>query len=227
VFEGSGELIDEAGGVFAIAPGALVLRFPGRRQELRFRRSPRYAKAYVCMDAAVAPAFTALGVISPLRPVLQAAPDDRILERWLELWRVYERTTKERFFATLIETQRLLADLLARAPEPRKESNDAPWLARACALLSERLEQRFKAEDVAKELGIHYDSFRRVFTQTLSVTPAQYRIQRRIDRACALLPAHTVAETATLLGYPSQGAFSAQFTQLVGRSPKDFQKSTG
>ena len=70
-----------------------------------------------------------------------------------------------------------------------------------------------------------YERFRKVFRARMGVSPAAYRIRRRIDRARELLVGGvSVSRVADELGYANPFIFSAQFKRLVGASPRAFQR---
>jgi AraC-like DNA-binding protein len=79
---------------------------------------------------------------------------------------------------------------------------------------------------LAAVAGISKYHFQRLFRATYGVTPAAYVSQRRVERAQDLLRATnlTVTEVCHLVGFSSLGSFSSRFRELVGESPRDFQR---
>ncbi|MEZ5409885.1 MAG: AraC family transcriptional regulator [Acidimicrobiales bacterium] len=71
--------------------------------------------------------------------------------------------------------------------------------------------------------------FHRLFTATYGRTPATYLQERRIERAQDLLRATnlTVTEVCWAVGFSSLGSFSSRFHQIVGESPREFQRRYG
>ena len=65
--------------------------------------------------------------------------------------------------------------------------------------------------------------FTRRFVAQFGMSPAQYLIQARIDRAHQLLTetGMTVTQTAAALGYTDVPYFSRQYKQRTGRLPSD------
>ncbi|MDF2693773.1 MAG: Transcriptional regulator, AraC family [Labilithrix sp.] len=80
--------------------------------------------------------------------------------------------------------------------------------------------------DVARAAGISRFHFIRVFEATFGVTPHQYRIAARVDRAKQLLAAgnHSVTEVCLEVGFSSLGSFSALFHRRVGESPSTYAR---
>ncbi|MET0908340.1 MAG: AraC family transcriptional regulator [Ilumatobacteraceae bacterium] len=71
--------------------------------------------------------------------------------------------------------------------------------------------------------------FHRLFTATYGRTPAGYLSERRIERAQDLLRATnlTVTEVCFAVGFSSLGSFSSRFREIVGETPRDFQRRYG
>jgi AraC-like DNA-binding protein len=80
---------------------------------------------------------------------------------------------------------------------------------------------------LAAAAGVSKYHFLRCFAATYGETPMQYVSQRRIERATDLLRATnlTVTEVCELVGYSSLGSFSQRFTELVGMSPSEYQRT--
>ena len=79
---------------------------------------------------------------------------------------------------------------------------------------------------VAAVAGISKFHFQRLFTATYGLSPAAHQSQRRVERAQNLLRATnlTVTEVCHAVGFSSLGSFSSRFTDLVGETPRDFQR---
>jgi transcriptional regulator GlxA family with amidase domain len=80
---------------------------------------------------------------------------------------------------------------------------------------------------LAAAAGVSKYHFLRCFAATYGETPMQYVSRRRIERATDLLRATnlTVTEVSLLVGYSSLGSFSQRFTELVGMSPSEYQRT--
>ncbi|MFF0345910.1 helix-turn-helix domain-containing protein [Kribbella sp. NPDC004875] len=75
--------------------------------------------------------------------------------------------------------------------------------------------------EMARRASLSRAQFTRRFVAQLGMSPAQYLIQARIDRAHQLLTESgmTVTETAAALGYTDAPYFSRQYKQRTGRNP--------
>ncbi len=99
-------------------------------------------------------------------------------------------------------------------------------LCRARDLLVEVPEDPRSVEDIAREVGISPFHFIRQFESVFGLTPHQFRIQSRLDRARQLLAAgqRSVTDVCMEVGFSSLGSFSDSFSRRVGTSPSAYQR---
>lgn len=127
--------------------------------------------------------------------------------------------------------------LAARTPAEARvalEQTLADRLRRSHATASMRLARRavarltthdMKIESLAKELGVSARHLRRVFTETVGVTPKAFARIVRLQRALApATRSSSWTERALEAGYYDQAHFIAEFRDLVGTTPGRFSK---
>jgi len=97
--------------------------------------------------------------------------------------------------------------------------------ARAAAVAIREAPAGVDVADLAQRAGYSVDHFTRVFTAVHGIGPRAYAIDRRIERARALLDqtALSVTQIAEALGYQSPAFFCRQFKQRVGTTPGRFR----
>jgi AraC family transcriptional regulator len=161
-----------------------------------------------------------------------AGDDIRIAELSRVLWRELAR---ERIGARLyVETAvgQLVVQLirehceidLARAPaisiSPHK-------LRLANAFIQENLSEDLSVEGIARAVGMSAFHFAHAFRAATGVPPHRYVMQRRMERARALLRGSelTLTEIAQRVGYSSASHFSVGFRKLMHVAPSDYRKS--
>ncbi|MBD0267138.1 MAG: helix-turn-helix transcriptional regulator [Cyanobacteria bacterium Co-bin8] len=81
--------------------------------------------------------------------------------------------------------------------------------------------------DLAKLLGLSQFHFSRLFKQSMGISPYQYVLQQRVERAKQLLKTTNlpVMEIALLCGFSSHSHLGKWFRQSTGTTPKAFRRS--
>lgn len=91
--------------------------------------------------------------------------------------------------------------------------------------LCRQLDQALSIAAVAKAVGLSPSRFAHLFRAQTGATPARYREQQRLRRACQLLLAtdHTIADIAATVGFPDPLHFSVRFKRFAGASPRQWR----
>ena len=102
-------------------------------------------------------------------------------------------------------------------------------LRRALEFISDKLEQQqgIALEVVAQEVGMSRYHFSRVFKESMGLSPINYIVRQRIERAKKLL-AETdlpIADIALQAGFSGQSHFTTFFSKLVGLTPRSFRRA--
>lgn len=99
-------------------------------------------------------------------------------------------------------------------------------LQRALEYINAHLEQDIQLADLAELLGMSRYYFVRLFKQSMGVTPYQYVLQQRIERAKVLLRhrERAISNIALECGFANQSHFTKHFRQFTGRTPKAYQQ---
>lgn len=99
-------------------------------------------------------------------------------------------------------------------------------LCRARELLAQLDGPQPTIEALAREVHISPYHFIRQFEALFGVTPHQYRIQVRLDRARQLLATQRRSVTAVCMevGFSSLGSFSTLFSRRFGETPSAYRR---
>lgn len=98
-------------------------------------------------------------------------------------------------------------------------------LRRARDLMDREFERPLDVASIARKAFMSQAHFSRRFRKAYGESPHAYLMTRRIERAMALLRRGdlSVTEVCMAVGSTSLGSFSANFTRLVGLSPRDYR----
>jgi AraC-like DNA-binding protein len=99
-------------------------------------------------------------------------------------------------------------------------------LCRARDMLGHNPEDMVSIRDVATEIELSPFYFIRQFEALFGLTPHQFRIRARLDRAKRLLADGDLSVTAVCMeiGFSSLGSFSDMFSRRVGASPSAYRR---
>lgn len=91
--------------------------------------------------------------------------------------------------------------------------------------IREELESSLTIQQIAKELGVSYSNFRKLFKEYTGLSPATYQQDLKLQRAKELLSTTnlSVKEIAYRLNFDSPDYFSAKFKIKTGRKPSDMR----
>ena len=81
-------------------------------------------------------------------------------------------------------------------------------------------------KDIASTLNMSYSWFRKMFRQYTGLSPAQYQLQVKLQKAKALLISSScsIKEVAYLLDFESPNYFARFFKQKIGTTPQTFRR---
>lgn len=114
-------------------------------------------------------------------------------------------------------------------PDERPLGPDAELVNRAKNIIHDRYYERLTLANLAKELVISPYHLHRVFKRLTGVTPAEYILQKRLDKAMAALKAdrsRTITEIAFGVGFNSISHFSTVFQRMTGQTPSQYREQT-
>jgi AraC family transcriptional regulator len=116
--------------------------------------------------------------------------------------------------------------VLHKAAQARK-GGLAPWqMRRASELLHENIHGRIRLSELARECGLSVSHFARSYKISFGMSPHQWLIQHRIERAKELMSetGSSLMEIAIQSGFSDQAALTRTFRQIVGVAPGSWRR---
>jgi AraC-like DNA-binding protein len=146
--------------------------------------------------------------------------------------RVIRRKIRQEFFERQILTEifRGIHDKRKTSPTERKEplpSSSESIASRAVKIIESSLFEDLSLEWITRRMAVSVPTLLRHFRTEFKMSPRRYIQSRRLDEAMALIKsgAHSITETALLVGYENPGAFSEAFRVRFGKSPTHFRNT--
>ncbi len=113
-------------------------------------------------------------------------------------------------------------------PEGLHLSPEVPErLRRAVGYIEQNLPNPLYLDDIARQACLSKFHFCRMFKKHIGITPIQFMLNRRIDRAKLLLrrPEFTISSVAIRTGFCDLSEFNKQFKKATGITPSVYRKS--
>lgn len=100
-------------------------------------------------------------------------------------------------------------------------------LRQAIAYIDAHLSEDLSLNDIANELGMSQYYFCHLFKRSTGISPHQFLIRQRVERAKHLLkqPERTILSVALECGFAHQSHFARYFRQHTGVNPNQFRNS--
>jgi AraC-like DNA-binding protein len=224
ITRGSGVFDSQASGVRHVNAGDLLILFPGVWHRYSPEAQTGWDEYWVAFQGKYVDELMLKHALSPEDPILHPGMNELLLEYYL---RIIDEAHKEAVGYQQVITAHILQILSLAAATTRRKEFEGTDILRVieqakCALL-ERIDQAVNIEEMASSLHVSYSWFRRMFRQYTGLSPAQYHLQLRINRACELLRSTTIpiAEIGHTVGIDSSYYFSRIFKETAAISAQN------
>ncbi|MCR5055040.1 MAG: AraC family transcriptional regulator [Lachnospiraceae bacterium] len=134
----------------------------------------------------------------------------------------YKESIKGHLMALVIEALRLDEER-----EGAKSKRPLPkYIREAIDYIDNNFEQDLKISDVAVNCSISESHFRRMFEETMNMSPVEYLNYVRIKRACALMEKEDVSmeEIGFKVGFTTPSTFNRNFKRFTGTTPYKWKR---
>lgn len=223
---GKGYYQDARGTRRDLVPGDVVVVFPDVPQAYGPSGPGGWTQVYFVFAGPQFELWRQSGLLRPDHPVLRVGAAPYWRERLAHVLEGDPQGRRGGGIRALGRLVEVVAELIAADAEARSPGRDR-WLERSLMLLGHRTAQGWLApQDVAREVGLTYESFRKRFVQLSGESPGQYQRRRRLDwaRAAIYQGDRTIKQIADELGFCDVFHFSKAFKQVVGTTPSDYRR---
>jgi AraC-like DNA-binding protein len=226
ITHGEGEFESKASGHKRVPAGSVIHLFPGVWHRYRPVPSIGWDEYWVSYNGQYADRLVQYGFLSPQNPLLKTGVDDLLLHAYLSL---LDRLRLEpvgfpQFLAA--SAMEILAAIQGAVRAQGTGSRMHELVCRAKSLLEPQMNAIPAIDKLAASLGLSTTHFYRVFRDHTGLSPYQYHLQLRVERARQMLRGTTmnVKEIAALLAFESPFHFSNVFKQKTGMSPSQWRQ---
>jgi AraC-like DNA-binding protein len=229
VTDGEGIFESESFGSALVKPGTVILLFPGERHRYKPSRQTGWNEYWIGFKGAIMDDLVKRNIFSPGQPCIELGFNEQAFSLFNS---IIEKTRQQHIhYQPQISgaTMHLLGCIHSLKKEPLVPLEEKQLLVdKAKLLFRSRLMSAFSPEQAAKELAIGYSYFRKLFKSYTGVSPGQFYIQLKIEKAKEMLNDRNIPikEIAYGLHFESYFYFSKLFKDKTGSSPTAFRALT-
>jgi AraC-like DNA-binding protein len=210
----------EAGSAFVLHPGVWH----------RYRPDPGtgWSEHWVGCDGPVMRSLVRHGFFSARKPVQRVRDEDLLLAAFSSVIDAIHAGRPALQQVAAGATLYILSLLYsARQPGQAGPQTVSRGVHEAMRQMADPTHDRVPLPRLARNLGVSYTWFRRMFAHHTGLSPHQYRLQLKMGRARALLSetSLTVKEVAFRSGFESEQYFSRLFKRKTGAAPGEWRRS--
>ncbi len=225
LLSGKGKYIDTNENSYLITPGSLVQRLPNEIHSTEVDSKEEWLEFFINIGTK---SYDYLNNLIPIKKhpyVSHCVITPKIMFELLTLFNNLKNAKRHELPEIFLDAQRMILLLHKSSIIVSESSTEKQLIEKACSLLESDLSLDIRMEDIADKLNIGYESFRKLFKQSIGISPMQYRTKQKIYKSqLSLLNGISIKETATLVGYGDCYSFSKQFAKTTGASPSAYRK---
>lgn len=210
-----------------IKEGTVFFLFPGLWHRYKPKPTRGWEEYWVGFKGNYPDQLMRKNFFSPKQPFFNAAHNTELLQLFHQLIQTVQLGNEGyNQIAAGITLQILAVIFSINHTYLLNETAGERTVRKAKFLLQESLEQAVHMEDIANQLAIGYSSFRRLFKEATGLSPNQYLLELRLNKAKELLATTSLSiqQIADHTGFASIHYFSKLFSQKNGQSPKTFRE---
>jgi AraC-like DNA-binding protein len=224
---GAGYYCDLRGPRHDLSPGDLVVVFPDVPHAYGARDGATWDQIYLVFDGPQFDLWRNAGLLSSDRPVMRLEPVAYWQRRLEDVVLADSSDGPGNAVSALGRLVHLLADMIEVDARSTGRPAQDVWLSRSQQLLGERTATGWLTpQQVARQVGLSYENFRKRFAAQTGQSPGQFRKRCRIDQACAAIfqGRQSFKDIAAELEFCDVFHFSKAFRQVKGMSPSEFRR---
>ena len=223
--DGRGKYADTNGIRKNIGAGDMILLFPDIAHIYNPLLGTTWVTSYLCFQGPVFDLWRKQGLLNPRKPIYHAEPVAAWSRRIESVVDPSRQAGSAPSLLSICRLEQLLAEIVTGVGRSTVYQDDLRWLDRVSGLIEANLTGPVDWENLAHQVGLSAESFRKRFTRLAGQPPARYRMGRLMDRACELMQTLSLKdrEIADALGFCDEFYFSRRFKLVTGQSPRQFR----
>jgi len=227
ITEGSG-IFETSEGQFQVVPGSMLILRPGMWHRYKPDQNTGWNEHYIGFNGDFCTNLFQEGFFQVSKPVLFVGFQEGLLKLFFEIIQQVKDEKTGHQQVSSANTILMLSNILSvvRNQEFAGKSIERK-IRKACLYFRENLNTSVNIEKLSADMNVGYSYFRQMFRKYTGISPSQYHLSLRIQKARDLLVSTDLSfkEIANDLGFESYFYFSRIFKDKMGKSPMEFRKN--
>ncbi len=223
--EGKGIFESTSIGPIELHAGSIVLIFPQCWHRYKPVGNQLWHTYWVGFDGKLAGEFIQRLDLNPKNPVKLIGYQDKIVQVFFDILETsqLEHSGYQQVFVG--EIIKLIGLIHAIHRKSEIKQKDADRIIQEAKVILMQKNLSISMEEVAESLNMGYSSFRKLFRDYTGISPGQYQMQHKINKAVSLLNEgkRSVKEIASELQFETPQYFARVFKKKTGKTPLEFR----
>lgn len=221
--------LDMDGQAYNVEAGSLFLLFPDVRHAYQPDPATGWTEFWVGFRGPQVDALLATGIISSSKPLYQLGQQARLISGFQTIFEQVRLQSPLYQFRVCAEVLRLLAETLSFERLATQPTRSQKIVEQAKAFIEQNISTAFDLDELAAEARLSLSNLNEIFKSYTGMTPYQYGIHAKINRAKEILASGetSVKSISLQLGFDDPYYFSRLFKKKTGVSPSHWMADDG
>lgn len=227
ITKGKGVFESEVTGIKKIYAGDIFILFPNIWHRFTPDNATGWDEYWVEFSGDLIKHYRTKDFLNPKNPVVTVGIQEEIAENYMKIIKLIKDEKPGFQYIASGNLIQILGQMFALKKYHSFEGKIIETQIRQAKLMIlENMHTAISQEEIARSIGIGYSLYRKKFKEYTGVSPAQYKIHLRVNKAKDLLITSNqpLKEIAHNLGFESSDYFYRLFKQKTGFTPSDFRE---
>lgn len=223
-----GGVVEFEDGQYPVKPDSLMVITPNHWHRYRPNARTGWSAQWVGFVGEIAERMMNSKFFKACGEVRTVGKRHRFIKVFSETVDMLIGTGPDTMFSLAARVPTTIAALLEDERSARASSARADMVLRAQTYIAEHATENVDFEQLSDMLGVPYRTLRYAFSKEAHVSPLQYQLSIRLDRAMNMLRSSDmpISEMSRKLGFNSVWHFSHFFRDRIGQSPAVYRDSS-
>ena len=224
--EGNGVFESRVSGTLQLEAGSVIVIYPETWHRYKPSGNKLWHTYWVGFGGKLADEFIQKLEMSREKPVKVIGYQKKIVQVYLDVLETSQLEYTGYQQVLLGDIIKLIGTVHAVHRKTEIRQKDADRIVQEAKVILMQKNLSITMEEVAGELNMGYSSFRKLFRDYTGMSPGQYQMQHKINKAVSLLNEGklTIKEIASELQFETPQYFARIFKKKIGKTPREYQQ---